>query len=379
MNARLTFSTLLIFFTTVLFAQTDSFDKKFSEHFGNVEVATFSMNGKIFATGGWDNMVNVYSGDSQELVSSLYGHGGAVTSISIARNNQMIVSGGKDRKVNLWLWDTLEQYFVLDTTVAIHQQPISKVIVGPGMRTIFSASTDGEIHINNLKSKKSKVIKHNSEIHSIAISNNRQKIYVADLTTALTIYNPFGKVITTYEGHSDQINCIAVARNNRFVVTGSSDKTIIVWDVMKGKKHMQLEGHDWKVRSVDISFDSKFMVSGSIDGVCILWNLQTGEQIKKFSVSNGQVKSVAISPNGEYIVAAIAFEDHPDFGETGAVIWKTGHVAPKRKARPKSKAKPSGKSASSKKSNSSSEAKTKGNGQSGKVIKKDDQIEISIE
>ena len=93
MNVRL----LSLAFTVVflssfnLFAQTE-FDKKFNDHFGNVEVATFSMNGKYFATGAWDNMINVYSGDSAKLISSLYGHGAAVTSISIARNNKSIVN-----------------------------------------------------------------------------------------------------------------------------------------------------------------------------------------------------------------------------------------------------------------------------------------------
>lgn len=342
------------------------------DHFGNVEVSTFSMNGRLFATGGWDNMVNVYSGDSQTLVSSLYGHGAAVTTISIARNNKMIVTGGKDRKVNLLRWSDYDSVFVLDSTVGIHAHPVTKVIIGPGMRTIFSASTDGEIHIHNLKTKKKKVIKHPGEINTIAISNDRQKIFCADRSAKITVYNPFGKVITTYEGHTDEVNSIAVARNNRYIISGSSDKTLRVWDMVKGKEVMTLEGHGWKVRSVDVSFDSKYLVSGAIDGECILWNLETGEQIKTFSVSNGQIRSVAIHPNKEYIVAAITFEDHPEFGETGGVIWKTGFVAPKKKTKPRKKTSSAKKTASSKTGTKPSKPKKE-------VIKKDDQVEISIE
>jgi WD40 repeat protein len=372
MNLRITLISIALLFYSNTYSQTDSFDKRFVDHFGNVEVTSFSMNGKLFATAGWDNMVNVYSGDSQTLLSSLYGHGAAVTTLSIARNNKMIVSGGNDRKVNLWKWSEDDEMFLLDSTVGIHNNPVKAVIIGPGMRTVFSASADGEIQVHNLKKKKHKVIKHAGRIQTMAISNDRQKIFCADQSSKLTVYNPFGKVITTYDGHSDQINSIAVARNNRFIITGSSDKTIIVWDLIKGKEIKKFVGHDWRISSVDISFDSKYMVSGSIDGVCILWDVETGEKLKTFKVSSGQIKSVSISPNKEYIVAAIAFEDLPEFGETGGVIWKTGYVAPKRKATRNSSRKavrPAGSTSSKSKSKPSNR----------EVIKKDDQVEISIE
>jgi WD40 repeat protein len=345
------------------------------DHFGNVEVSTFSMNGKLFATGGWDNMVNVYSGDSMEIISSLYGHGAAVTTISIARNNQMIVTGGKDRKVNLWKWSEEDEVFLLDSTVDIHAHPVTRVIIGPGMRTIFSASTDGEIHVHNLKTKRHKIIKHKGEINTIAISNDRQKIFCADRSSKITVYNPFGKVITTYEGHTDEVNSLAVARNNRYLISGSSDKTVRVWDIVKGKEVMLFEGHGWKVRSVDVSFDSKYMVSGAIDGECILWDLVSGEKIKNYTVSNGQIRSVAIHPNKEYIVAAISFENLPEFGETGGVIWKTGFVAPKKKSRPRAK---SSKTAATQ-TNSKTATNKSGTASKKELIKKDDQIEISIE
>jgi WD40 repeat protein len=377
MNFRITLLTLALFFSSTLYSQTDSFDRQYMDHFGNVEVATFSMNGKLFATGGWDDMVNVYSGDSQTLISSLYGHGAAVKSISIARNNKMIVSGGNDRKVNLWRWVEEDQMFMLDSIVGTHNYPVNTVIIGPGMRTIFSASADGEIQVHNLTKKRHKIIKHPREITTIAISNNRQKIFCADASSKITVYNPFGKVITSYEGHSDQINSIAVARNNRYIVTGSNDKTVIVWDIVKGKEFKRLEGHDWKVSSVDISFDGKYVVSGSIDGVCILWDLASGEKLKTFTVSNGQVKSVAISPNKEFIVAAIAFESLSEFGETGAVIWKTGFVRPKsKKKRTKKSSAPTSTTAKTEKS---SAVKSQDSKDKKELIKKDGKIEISIE
>lgn len=378
MNVRLIYLAVSLFFSSSLIAQTDSFDKKYRDHFGNVEVATFSMNGKLFATAGWDNMINVYSGDSLEMVSSLYGHEGAVTSVSIARNNKMIVSGSKDRKVNLWTWSDDDETFVLDSVVTRHNHPVAAVVMGPGMRTIFSAATDGEIRIHNLKYKKHKVIKHPTEIHAIALSNDRQKIFVADVSANITVYNPFGKVITTYEGHTDQVNDLAVARNNRYVISASSDKSLIVWDIIKGKEVQKLTGHDWKVHSVDVSFDSKYMVSGSIDGECILWNMETWEQIKSFNVSNGQIKSVAISPNKEYIVGAVAFEDLPEFGETGGVVWKTGYVAPKKKARPPKAPRPTTAKPKTTTPTSATKTNTNNTGTS-KVIKKDEQVEISIE
>ncbi|TRV69761.1 MAG: hypothetical protein EWV51_17960, partial [Microcystis panniformis Mp_MB_F_20051200_S6] len=68
------------------------------------------------------------------------------------------------------------------------------------------------------------------------------------------------------EGHDRYVHSVNFSRNGKTLVSGSLDKTIILWDVETGQKLHTFEGHDNPVYSVNFSHDGKTLVSGSDDG-----------------------------------------------------------------------------------------------------------------
>ncbi len=64
---------------------------------------------------------------------------------------------------------------------------------------------------------------------------------------------------------------VAISSDNKFIVSGSRDYTIRVWDRELGAKIRELKGHNWIVDSVVISSDNKYIVSGSSDKTIIVW------------------------------------------------------------------------------------------------------------
>ena len=66
------------------------------------------------------------------------------------------------------------------------------------------------------------------------------------------------------------------------------------------------EAHDNCVRSVCISSDSKFIISGSLDKSIKIWNLQ-GELIKSIDKAHDNyVYSVCISSDSKFIISGSA-------------------------------------------------------------------------
>ena len=61
--------------------------------------------------------------------------------------------------------------------------------------------------------------------------------------------------------------------DGRRVVSGSSDKTLKVWDVATGKCLATLEGHSENVWSVSVFPDGRRLVSASTDKKLKLWGL----------------------------------------------------------------------------------------------------------
>ncbi|MFX0018017.1 MAG: WD40 repeat domain-containing protein [Promethearchaeota archaeon] len=62
-------------------------------------------------------------------------------------------------------------------------------------------------------------------------------------------------------------------------------------------------GNNWWVLSVAISPDSNYVISGSFDGKIIIWDLKTGEIIRTLAEHRREVNSISISPDCKYIAS----------------------------------------------------------------------------
>ncbi len=107
--------------------------------------------------------------------------------------------------------------------------------------------------------------------------------------------------IQTLEGHSDCVVSVAFSPDGKYIISGSDDKTIKIWDAKSGKCLRTLEGHsDWVI-SVAFSLDGKYIVSGSNDNTAKIWDVNSGVCIQTLKGHLDNVRSVRFSPDGKYI------------------------------------------------------------------------------
>ncbi|MGZ3357496.1 MAG: WD40 repeat domain-containing protein, partial [Isosphaeraceae bacterium] len=67
--------------------------------------------------------------------------------------------------------------------------------------------------------------------------------------------------------------------DGRYIVSGSDDRTVAVWDLQTSARLHELTGHQGVVTSVALSGDGRYIVSGSRDRTVAVWDLQTSARL----------------------------------------------------------------------------------------------------
>eukprot|EP01018_Ginkgo_biloba_P022053 Gb_03024 [translate_table: standard] len=70
--------------------------------------------------------------------------------------------------------------------------------------------------------------------------------------------------------------CVQWHVNCNYIATGSSDKTVRLWDVQSGECVRMFIGHRGMVLSIAMSPDGRYMASGDEDGAIMMWDLSSG-------------------------------------------------------------------------------------------------------
>jgi WD40 repeat protein len=128
-------------------------------------------------------------------------------------------------------------------------------------------------------------------------------------------------------GHSEAVKAVAFSKDGERAVTGSNDGTLRLWRVGDGgliaemTEHKQALRRDVKnaelwsaaVASVDVSAADQMIASGSHDGRILLWDGRTGAFVRQIAYPGGMlglsaIGSLRFSPDGRWLLSASQYE-----------------------------------------------------------------------
>ena len=107
----------------------------------------------------------------------------------------------------------------------------------------------------------------------------------------------------TLNGHTERVFSVAFSTDGKTLASGSSDRTIKLWDVATGQNTATLTGHTNEVTSVAFSPDGKTLASGSLDKTIKLWDVATRKNTATLNGHTDWVSSVAFSPDGKTLAS----------------------------------------------------------------------------
>merc|ERR1711974_448283 len=215
----------------------------FKGHKGTVYAVKLA--GHLLVSGSADRTVKVWDVRTGELLNSLEGHTGSISSLAIIRSasssfstsssssssssapSPIIASASFDKTIKLWNLYTGECVGTLEG----HTDFVT-CVRAVGDRTLVSASNDKTVKVWDLERR---------------------------------------ECVRTLTGHTEWVNAVAVEPNGHVVVSLSKDRTIKVWHLPTGELLRELKGHQASIQCLELLPNG--ILSASDDAAIKLWTM----------------------------------------------------------------------------------------------------------
>jgi WD40 repeat protein/ribosomal protein L40E len=239
----------------------------------SANTVAFSPNGEQLACGSNDGSIWICSVADGQVVGTLCGHHGPVTSVAWSPDGDTLASAGEDATVRLWRVRDMAQ----KRAFYGHRQVVHAIAWCPDGRWLASGGGNGSIATD-------------------------RDVRVWDVDGALPVRQ--------LEGHTGNVNSVAWSSDGQFLASVGSDRSVRVWRLSDGSTVRVLTARDVQGAggTVEFSPNDQMLASGHWDNTIRLWSVSDGKLLHTLHEHTDFVKSVAWRPDGRML--ASGGDDH---------------------------------------------------------------------
>lgn len=216
--------------------------RQLSGHTNTVTCVKFSPEGTFLASGSRDGTVVIWDVQTGREVRTLKEAGSSVMAVAFSDHGSRLLSAGTlNGEGAIRQWD-LDKGELLTQIVAPSRRVTSVAflnevrMISSSGRVFASETIDVDSHVRvwdlEMKRESGSFLGNQEGVSSLALSFDRKYVFCAsgDGTMQLREVEGGGEV-QRYEGHKKKVLCIAISRNSHYVVTGSEDGQLLLWDL----------------------------------------------------------------------------------------------------------------------------------------------------
>lgn len=269
-------------------------------HTNAVYKAQFSPNEKLIASSSRDATARIWDFATGRELHRLTGFRCAVKSATFSPNGKMVAVVGNDGMLKLWDVKTgRELKSLVHSESPDVDTSVYSVVFGRDGKMVYAGNGDGTISEWNTRTgEETDVWKaHNDNVMDLAFSadyrmlassgNNEANAKLWDVATKREL-RTFAEQKT--DGLLENGHVLAISPNQKMIAAsfaGFSNQQsayayvrTYVWDVETGEKLFTLEGHKFDVGGLVFTPDSRYLISGSADRTIKIYDLQTGKETR---------------------------------------------------------------------------------------------------
>lgn len=284
-------------------ATTASIIKNLAGYSAYLEDAEFSPDGRRILTASDDSAARVWDLSTGQVIANLQGHSSYISTAAFSPDGQRVVTASDDKTARVW--NTAAAAEVVAKLTG-HSDKVYAAVFSPDGQSVVTGSSDQTACVWNAATGELQVLaKGNGEVNSVDFSTDGRVVTgssdnLAQVRSAATL-----EVLTQLAGHSAAVNVAVFSPDGLRVATGSSDRTVRLWNSATGQEVAGLGlRHSGAVQGLSFARDGKRLVTAGDDHEARVWNATTGKLLTKLIGHSGPVWSVAFSPDGLQVVTA---------------------------------------------------------------------------
>ncbi|MCB9644711.1 MAG: hypothetical protein H6728_16680 [Myxococcales bacterium] len=259
----------------------------------------------------WDNISPIKMWDTntpKELKNFTGGHTDIAYSVRASKDGRFMVTGGQDKRVILWNLATSAPVW----SATDHNTTVYSTAIDSAGKVIASGAADGKVFLwNPITGKVDRRLTANSGgVYALDIDPTGRwlasggadaQVQLRDLSAA----NPNAVSILT-GGHSLDIYAVAIDPQARWIVSGGRDAKPVVWDIPNAKLLYSLAGPSQGITSIAFSADGNTLAVGSSDYSILLFDMTKTPPAPAGTLkipNNDPVYSLAFHPLGKILAS----------------------------------------------------------------------------
>uniref|UniRef100_H2YJP4 WDR5-like beta-propeller domain-containing protein n=1 Tax=Ciona savignyi TaxID=51511 RepID=H2YJP4_CIOSA len=286
-------------------AYDGKYEKTISGHKLGISDIAWSSDSHLLCSASDDKTLKIWDVSTGKCMKTLKGHSNYVFCCNFNPQSNLIVSGSFDESVRIWDVRTGKCL----KTLPAHSDPVSAVHFNRDGALIVSSSYDGLCRIWDTASGqclKTLIDDDNPPVSFVKFSPNGKYILAATLDKYVASNVIRELIVGTFIIWSEKI----FFRTESMELAVGIEKTCL-WDYTKGKCLKTYSGQSNEKYCIFANFSvtgGKWIVSGSEDHMIYIWNLQTKEIVQKLGGHTDVVLCTACHPT-ENIIASGALEN----------------------------------------------------------------------
>ncbi|KAI8815607.1 quinon protein alcohol dehydrogenase-like superfamily [Fimicolochytrium jonesii] len=288
------------------------------QHEDSVAAVAFSRDGMYAASGALDGKVHVVevavsadgtvgevgaAGERRGVVSLDAGSG--ITWLDWHPRGHVLLAGTEDG--TLWMWQVPSGNCM--NVFSGHVESVTCGQWAPDGKSIVSGSSDGSLILWDPKAATAtlRLTASDARFHSVGITSlamhpdGQLLLTGAEDGTARLIHGGNGRILASFDSHTESIEAAAFCPTMPIVATGSVDGNICLWDTQAMRLRQTLR-HDDAITSLKFHKTQPLIYSVSTDRTARVWDARTGDCLRVLRGHREGILSFDYNVDGSVIV-----------------------------------------------------------------------------